>query len=548
MSEPAPELPRAARRVAQALAQRGHPGEIRLLDDSARTAAMAAAALGVEQRQIVKSLVFRGARSGEAVLVLVGGTSRVAPERLEAHLGEPVERAPAAWVREQTGFAIGGIPPLAHSAPIRTVADAALVELDVLWAAAGTPHAVFALRGGELRELTGAAIAAIGEPEPPPAPLGPQIAFTASRRPDRGALRGERVVLRALDPAADAAPLHALSHAPGGDPSVWTYLFDGPYRDLGAFGDALAELAAVEDPLVYTIEGPDGPLGMASYMRIVPEHGVIEIGRLWFAPALQRTAAATEAIYLLARHALGELGYRRLEWKCDALNAPSRRAALRFGFRFEGVFRHHMVVKGRNRNTAWFAIVDEDWPAVAQGFERWLAAANFDAQGRQRTQLGELIAAARAGASPQAGEESLVVEEAREATDELVAAVAELAGELSTSAARPERSQVAAIVEGAATHLLVARDGNGRVLGMLTLVAFPIPTGMRAWIEDVVVAPPARGRGVGAALNRHAVELAHTLGARTVDLTSRPSREAANRLYARLGFERRETNVYRYGR
>jgi RimJ/RimL family protein N-acetyltransferase len=123
----------------------------------------------------------------------------------------------------------------------------------------------------------------------------------------------------------------------------------------------------------------------------VPEHGTIEIGNIWFAPALQRTAAATEAIFLLARHAFDELGYRRLEWKCNALNAPSRNAALRFGFRFEGVFEQHRVVKGRNRDTAWFAITDVRWPLLREAFTQWLEPANFDPAGAQRRSLTEVI-------------------------------------------------------------------------------------------------------------------------------------------------------------
>jgi RimJ/RimL family protein N-acetyltransferase len=129
---------------------------------------------------------------------------------------------------------------------------------------------------------------------------------------------------------------------------------------------------------------------MASLMRIKPEHGVIEVGHIWFAPVLQRTRQATEAIYLLARHSFDDLGYRRFEWKCDALNQPSRRAAERFGFVFEGVFRQHMVIKDRNRDTAWFSIVDAEWPTVRAAFEAWLAPENFDPQGRQRRSLAEL--------------------------------------------------------------------------------------------------------------------------------------------------------------
>jgi prolyl-tRNA editing enzyme YbaK/EbsC (Cys-tRNA(Pro) deacylase) len=161
MSQEHTPLPRAARRVAEALRSRGHAGEVRLLGESARSAAEAAEALGVSQQQIVKSLVFRGRRSDQPILALVGGTSRVDPQLLAGHVGEPVDRAEAAWVREHTGFAIGGVPPIGHSATLRTVADTALVALAELWAAAGTPHAVFPLRGDELARLTGAELAPI---------------------------------------------------------------------------------------------------------------------------------------------------------------------------------------------------------------------------------------------------------------------------------------------------------------------------------------------------------------------------------------------------
>jgi RimJ/RimL family protein N-acetyltransferase len=223
-------------------------------------------------------------------------------------------------------------------------------------------------------------------------PLGEPVDFRPVPRPVRDALRGRRVLLRPLDADHDAAALYDASHPPDGDPGVWTYLPYGPYADPDRMRDALRVQQSSEDPLFFVIAPlPEArPCGIASYLRIVPEFGVIEIGHIWFGTAMQRTAAATEAIYLLARHAFDELGYRRLEWKCNAVNAASRRAAERFGFTFEGVFRKHMVVKGRNRDTAWYAIVDEDWPGVRAGFERWLDPANFDAQGRQRTSLAEL--------------------------------------------------------------------------------------------------------------------------------------------------------------
>jgi RimJ/RimL family protein N-acetyltransferase len=147
-----------------------------------------------------------------------------------------------------------------------------------------------------------------------------------------------------------------------------------------------------EDAVYFTLAKLPGedPLGVASYQRITPEFGVIEIGHIWFGAALQRTPAATEAIFLLARHAFDELGYRRLEWKTDALNARSRRAAERYGFQFEGIFRQHMVVKDRNRDTAWYALLNHEWPAARNAFEAWLDPANFDSAGRQKRALAEL--------------------------------------------------------------------------------------------------------------------------------------------------------------
>ena len=131
-------------------------------------------------------------------------------------------------------------------------------------------------------------------------------------------------------------------------------------------------------------------MGYQTLMRIEPVHRVIEVGNILYTPAMQRTIGATEAQYLFARHVFDDLGYRRYEWKCNDLNAPSKRAALRYGFAFEGVFRQHMIVKGRNRDTAWFAMLDSDWPACRAAFERWLDPANFDAQGQQKTALGAL--------------------------------------------------------------------------------------------------------------------------------------------------------------
>ncbi len=228
-------------------------------------------------------------------------------------------------------------------------------------------------------------------PAMPPRPLGAPVEFAGARRPDGRPLEGRYVTLRRLEPASDTEALYAVSHPPAGDPAVWDYLFEGPFATPDELRQVL-EAAASAERLPYAVlpAGGAGAAGMASFLRVEPTHGSIEIGHIMFGPALQRTRAATEAIFLLAREAFDGLGYRRLEWKCNALNAASRRAAERFGFRFEGVFESHMVIKGRNRDTAWYAITDRRWPAVRAAFEAWLAPANFDGAGVQRRRLEDL--------------------------------------------------------------------------------------------------------------------------------------------------------------
>jgi RimJ/RimL family protein N-acetyltransferase len=214
-------------------------------------------------------------------------------------------------------------------------------------------------------------------------------------------LRGAHALLRPVDPRRDAEPLYAVSHAPEGDEAIWTYLPDGPYESPQQLRRMLASVENSEDPLFFTIE-PDAdkrPLGVCCYMRVKPHWGVIEIGHIWFGAPLKRTTAATEVIYLLARHAFDDLGYRRLEWKCNSLNAASRSAAERLGFSFEGIFRKHQVVKGRNRDTAWYAITDQQWPVVRAGFQAWLSPENFANDGLQRRSLAELRAEAHSRSS-----------------------------------------------------------------------------------------------------------------------------------------------------
>ena len=227
---------------------------------------------------------------------------------------------------------------------------------------------------------------------------GGSLNWTPAGAPSRNALSGGLVSLEVLDPSRHTESLYASSHAAGAE-RLWEHLPYGPFAGQHEFTTWLEERAASADPLFFAVvdSGSKRALGMASFMRMVPDHGVIEIGHIWFAPAIQRTRQATEAIFLLARHAFDDLGFRRLEWKCDSLNEPSRRAAERFGFIYEGVFRQHMVVKGRNRDTAWFSMTDGEWPLRRQAFEAWLAPENFDDAGRQRQSLSAIRAEMEGG-------------------------------------------------------------------------------------------------------------------------------------------------------
>lgn len=219
-------------------------------------------------------------------------------------------------------------------------------------------------------------------------PVGPAVDPSPAKRPPRTRLDGRYVSVQPADAATHAADLWAAASGPG-TASLWTYMFFGPWADRAAFDAWLAGAAKTTDPLAYAlVDVASGrALGMASFMRIEPAHRVIEVGSIWYAPALQRTRAATEAMYLMARHVFEDLGYRRYEWKCNDLNAPSRRAAVRLGFTYEGTFRQHMIARGHNRDTAWYAMLDGEWPARKADFERWLDPANFDAAGRQRSPL-----------------------------------------------------------------------------------------------------------------------------------------------------------------
>jgi RimJ/RimL family protein N-acetyltransferase len=220
-------------------------------------------------------------------------------------------------------------------------------------------------------------------------PIGaPLEHWTRRELPGRAPLEGLTCRLEALDAERHLGPLwQAVREDTQG--RMWTYLPYGPFASLEAYRSWLLSTCTTPDPLFFAlVERASGQaLGLASFLRCAPDVGSIEVGHLQFSPRLQRTTLATEAMFLMMRRVFEELGYRRYEWKCDALNAPSRRAALRLGFRFEGVFRQATIYKGRNRDTAWYSILDAEWPALRDGFLSWLDASNFDADGTQRQPL-----------------------------------------------------------------------------------------------------------------------------------------------------------------
>jgi RimJ/RimL family protein N-acetyltransferase len=219
-------------------------------------------------------------------------------------------------------------------------------------------------------------------------PIGVPVDTTPAQRPGPVTLKGRYGRLEKL------APHHSndLWVAFGGHDRVWTYIStDGPFANEADFSPFIAKRAAANDPYAYAIVDPSNrAVGYLTLMEIRPEMKVIEVGHVLYSPALQRTRLGTETQYLLARYAFETLGYRRYEWKCNVLNAASRRAALRYGFVYEGTFRQHLIAKGRNRDNAWFSMLDSEWPARKLNFERWLQPENFDREGRQKLSLAAL--------------------------------------------------------------------------------------------------------------------------------------------------------------
>lgn len=218
--------------------------------------------------------------------------------------------------------------------------------------------------------------------------------WTARPLPDGRTLEGRHVRLERLAAARHGAELGAVLSGPDAA-SLYDYLPDPPPETPAQVIAWAERMEGVADPFFYAIvdQATNRAVGRFALMRIDPANGVIEVGNVLYSSLLARSAGATEAQYLLARHVFGDLGYRRHEWKCNNLNAPSKRAGVRLGFSYEGLFRQHMIIKGRNRDTAWFAMVDSDWPVISAAFEAWLDPANFDADGAQVRSL----AAIRAG-------------------------------------------------------------------------------------------------------------------------------------------------------
>ena len=223
-------------------------------------------------------------------------------------------------------------------------------------------------------------------------PIGPALpGWTPRPLPPRTPLAGRFCRVEPLDPRDHARGLYETIAEPADD-GRWTYLPYGPFTGYDSYRRWLDEAALREDPMFYAIRSAgDRPTGLAAYLRIDPSNGVVEVGHLMFSAALQRTVAATEAMYLMMRRAFDELGYRRYEWKCDHLHERSRRAAVRLGFTYEGLFRHAIVYNRRSRDTSWYSITDREWPARKAAFDAWLAADNIDESGRQRRRLSEFM-------------------------------------------------------------------------------------------------------------------------------------------------------------
>jgi len=357
--------------------------------------------------------------------------------------------------------------------------------------------------------------------------FGPVVDTTPAPRPAHRVIEGRYCRLRPLDPARDSDGLYALSHGPEKD-AQWAYLSVGPFAGKTEFAAFVAKIAAgTTDPVYWAIaDRDDRAIGWLSLMRIDLANRVVEVGSILYTPALQRTPAATEAQFLMAAHVFETLGYRRYEWKCNDFNAPSKRAAERFGFSYEGLFRQHVIAKGHNRDTAWYSMLDIEWPQRKLAFAQWLDPANFDAGGRQKVALG-VFNQLTATVGP------LTL---RRATLADVPAIQELktAAYLPNEAiigvpSMPRLADYAALM---ANHEIWVADGGDHLAACAVFEPGPEPV-----IYSLAVHPKARGKRYGDAILAFCEERARALGATTVRLYTHVKLTERIAWYARKGFQ-----------
>jgi RimJ/RimL family protein N-acetyltransferase len=372
-------------------------------------------------------------------------------------------------------------------------------------------------------------------------PIGlPLPDWTPRPRPARVTLDGSHCRLEPLDAQRHGAELYA-AYAAAPDDRDWTYLAVGPFADEAGYLDYARGAAASEDPLHYAVidRASGRAVGTLALMRIDPANGVIEIGSVTFSRALQRTPASTEAQYLLMRYAFDTLGYRRYEWKCDALNASSRKSALRLGFRFEGTFRQAVVYKGRSRDTAWFSITDRDWPAVAAAFAAWLAPAQRDDRGVQRLPLAALraqLARERAAAAPRPAPKIRALGAADEAAWRALWRDYQTFYDTALSETVFTTTWARLLDPAEPMFALGAFDDAGRMLGIVHAIHHRScwTTGPYCYLQDLFTAADARGRGVGRALIDAVCARARDAGASRVYWLTHDSNATARALYEQV--------------
>ncbi len=367
-------------------------------------------------------------------------------------------------------------------------------------------------------------------------PIGVAVPdWTPRPRPQRTTLMGQLCRLEPLDAERHAAALHA-AYADAADGRDWTYMASEPFGDAAAYRRHAQAMAASDDPLHFAVvdTASGRAVGTLALMRIDAANGVVEVGHVMFSPHLQRTPVSTEAQYLLMRHVFDDLGYRRYEWKCDSLNAPSRRAALRLGFTFEGVFRQAIVTKGRNRDTAWFSVIDGDWPALRAAFEAWLAPANFDAGGHQRQGLAALRAA-HSGATRTDVQLRPLTAADHAAWLPLWQAYQRFY-QVDLGEAQDALTWQRLLDPGEPMHAIGAFGAEGQLLGIVHCILHRSTwtEGAYCYLQDLFTVPAARGRGVGRALIEAVYAHAAAQGASRVWWLTHESNAAGRLLYDRL--------------